>query len=95
MMEKTDVLNTSKMENIKNKEKVAEKIESLWGENSFRQKKPKFESKKLSIKLETNGTEKRKIMLKMESESPNIHSSNYSLISELLREFFNGSSNIG
>ena len=94
-MEKTDVLNTSNMDKIKNKEKVAEKIESLWGENSFPQKKPKFESKKLLIKLATNGTEKRKFLLKMECESPNIHSSKYSLISELLREFFNGSSNIG
>jgi len=93
-MEKPKVLNTSKMENIKNKEKVADKIESLWGENSFPHKKPKFESKKLLIKLKTSGTEKRKFMLKMESESPNIHSSNYYLISELLRGFFNGSSNL-
>jgi len=94
MMEKTEVLNTSKMENIKNKEKVADKIDSLWGETSLSHRKPKFESKKVVIKLESNGLEKRKFILKMESESPNSHSSDYSLISELLREFFNSSSNL-
>ena len=93
-MEKDKMLNTSKMDPIKNKEKVAEKIDSLWGENSSTNKKSKFETKKLLIKLETNGSEKRKIMLKMESGSPKVHTSNYSLISELLREFFNGSTNL-
>ncbi len=92
-MEKIKVSHSPKIESIRSKEKVGQKIESLWGDNSMDIKKSKYESKKLMIKLETNGKEKRKIMLKMESGSPNVRSNNYSLISELLKEFFNGSNN--
>lgn len=81
------------MDSISKKEKVGSKIDSLWEENSVYNKKTKYESKKLIIKLETNGTEKRKIMLKMESGSPNVNSNNYTLISEILKEFFNNNSN--
>ena len=92
-MEKIKVSHSPKMEPIRNKEKVGQKIESLWGENSMSDKQTKYESKKLLIKLETTGKEKRKLMVKMESGSPNVHSNNYSLISQLLKEFFNGTNN--
>ena len=52
-----------------------------------------LENKKLVIKLETTGSEKRKILLKLESGSSKVHSGNFSLISELLKDFFkNGES---
>ncbi|MFX1569405.1 MAG: hypothetical protein ACFFCV_13670 [Promethearchaeota archaeon] len=94
-MEKVKLSNNPKVESIRNKEKVGHKIESLWGENSHYDKNSSYESKKLMIKLETNGKEKRKITLKMESGSPNAHSNNYSLIFDLLKEFFNGTNNSG
>ena len=93
-MEEIKLTKSPKMQVISNKEKVGGKIESLWGDNSINDKRSKYESKKLMIKLEANGKEKRKIMLKMECGSPNVHSNNYSLISELLKEFFNGTNNI-
>jgi hypothetical protein len=89
-MEKVKVSHSPKLESVRSKEQVGQKIESLWGENSFKERKSKYESKKLLIKLETNGKEKRKIILKLESGSPTVHSNNYSFISELLKEFFNG-----
>ncbi|MHA1932886.1 MAG: hypothetical protein ACW96X_10120 [Promethearchaeota archaeon] len=67
---------------------MVDKIENLWGNGNLNGKKSKFENKKLIVKLETSGTEKRKISLKLESSSSNIHSSNYNLLSDLLREFF-------
>ena len=68
-------------------------VESLKIPNSISENNSKNESKKLMIKLETNGKEKRKILLKLESGSSAVHSSNYNLISELLKEFFNGANN--
>jgi len=94
-MEKFKLSNSPKIESIRNREKVGQKIESLWGEKSHDDKNSKYESKKLMIKLETNGKEKRKFTLKMESGSPNAHSNNYSLIFDLLKEFFNGTNNSG
>lgn len=91
-MEKTKLLNNTKKGEFNNKEKVGNKIESLWGENSSVNNKSKYESKKLLIKLETTGREKRKLLLKLESGSPTVHSSNYNIISQLLKEFFNGNS---
>ncbi len=92
-MEKTKLLNNTKKGEFNNKEKVGNKIESLWGENSSVNNKSKYESKKLLIKLEeTTRREKRKLLLKLESGSPTVHSSNYHIISELLKEFFNGNS---
>jgi len=92
-LEKIKVSHSPKIESVSKKEKVGSKIESLWGENAIYDKKSKYESKKLIIKLETNGKEKRKISLKLESGSPKVHSSNFNLISELLKEFFNGTNN--
>ncbi|MHA1294454.1 MAG: hypothetical protein ACTSQJ_17565 [Promethearchaeota archaeon] len=70
------------------REKMANKIENLW--------KPKYNksslgNKKLTIKFESNGNEKRKILLKLECGNHNINSNNFGLISELLKEFFNQS----
>jgi len=80
-----------KINPLMSKEKVGNKIDSLWSENSPFDKNSKYKSKKLLIKLETSGKEKRKILLKLESGSPKVQNSNYHLISELLKEFFNGS----
>ncbi len=92
-MEKIKISHSPKIESVNKKEKVGSKIDSLWDPNSIYDKKSKYESKKLIIKLETNGKEKRKILLKLESGSPKVHSSNYNLISELLKEFFNSTNN--
>jgi hypothetical protein len=90
-LEKVKLSQNSNIENISNKEKIGNKIDSLWSERSSFSKNSKFETKKLKIKFETNGIEKRKISLKLESSSPKTSSSDYTLISELLKDFFNGS----
>jgi len=92
-MEKTKLVNNAKISPISNKDKVANKIESLWNENLSPHKNYKNENKKLVIKIETTGKERRKLLLKMESASSKTQSNNYYLISELLKEFFNGNSN--
>jgi len=92
-LEKIKITHNPKIETINTNEKVGKKIDSLWTENTHINKNLKYESKKLIIKLETNGKEKRKILLKLESGSPKVHSSNFNLISELLKEFFNGVNN--
>jgi len=89
-MDKIKLSHNPKIESVNNKEKVGNKIESLWSENSTTNRNSKYESKKLIVKLETSGIEKRKISLKLESDSPKASSSNYTLISELIKEFFNG-----
>jgi hypothetical protein len=90
-MEKVKVFNGSKLEPV-NKEKrdlMAEKIDSLWGKRkNSPEKQSKYENKKLVIKLQSFGKEKRKILLKLESGSSNIHQNNYNLLSELLKDFF-------
>lgn len=91
ILEKLKLSKDTPIESHNNKEKVGNKIDSLWSENLSTSKNLKYESKKLVIKLETTGIEKRKISLKLESESPKPTSSNYILISELIKEFFNGS----
>jgi len=88
-MEKPKILNGSKIEPITSKAKVANKIDSLWGNNSSNGSKLKNGNKKLVIKLESLGKETRKISLKLESSSSNINSNNYNLLSDLLKEFFN------
>lgn len=88
ILEKPSILRESKLRPKRNKEKMVDKIENLWGNGNSNGKNSKFETKKLSVKLETSGKEKRKILLKLESSSSNIHSSNYNLLSELLKEFF-------
>ncbi|MFX0003611.1 MAG: hypothetical protein ACFE9C_08695 [Candidatus Hodarchaeota archaeon] len=90
-MEKVKLTQNSKIENISNIQKIGEKIDNLWSEKSSSSKNSKYETKKLIIKFETNGIEKRKIFLKLESGSPKASSSDYTLISELLKDFFNGS----
>ncbi|MFX0036816.1 MAG: hypothetical protein ACFE9I_14395 [Candidatus Hermodarchaeota archaeon] len=92
-METQKLLNPSKTKSFNNKQEIADKIDSLWGERLSKDRNTKYESKKLTIKLESKGKEKRKILLKMESGTPKVHSSNYNLISQLLKEFFNGSNN--
>lgn len=90
-MEKVKVLNGSKLEPVKREKKdiMAEKIDSLWGNRKASlEKQTKYENKKLVIKLETFGKEKRKILLKLESGSSNVHQNNYNLLSELLKDFF-------
>ena len=90
-MEKVKVLNGSKLEPLskEKKEIMAEKIDSLWGNRNISQEKQlKYENKKLVIKLETRGKEKRKLLLKLESGSSNVHENNYNLLSELLKDFF-------
>jgi hypothetical protein len=91
ILEKLKLSKDPKNDPLNKKEKVGNKIDSLWSENSLTSKNFKFENKKLVIKLETNGIVKRKISLKLESESPKATSSNYILISELVKAFFNGS----
>lgn len=92
-LEKIKVSHDPKLEPLNAKGKVGNKIDSLWSDNTHNNKSLKYESKKLIIKLATSGKEKRKILLKLESGSPKVHSSNYNLISELLKEFFNGANN--
>ena len=93
ILEKIKISHSPKIETLNTKEKVGNKIESLWTENTHINKNLKYKTKKLIIKLESSGKEKRKILLKLESGSPKIHSSNYNLISELLKEFFNSTNN--
>lgn len=92
-MEKPKILNGAKIEPFTNKEKVANKIDNLWNNNSSHTGKFKNEKKKLLIKLESSGKETRKISLKLESSSSSVNSSNYILLSELLKEFFKGNNN--
>ena len=87
-LEKPSLLGESKLKPKRKKEKMVDKIENLWGNGNSNGKNSKFETKKLSVKLETSGKEWRKISLKLESSSPNIQYSNYTLLSELLKEFF-------
>jgi len=88
-MEKATVLKSDKLESISKKAIVADRLQNLWGEKSSHDRDSKFETKKLEIKLETSGKEKRKIFLKLESGSSSINSNNFHLLSELLKEFFN------
>jgi len=92
-METPKLLNPSKTKSFNKKQEIADKIDSLWGERQSKDRNTKYKSKKLTIKLESKGKEKRKILLKMESGTPKVHSSNYNLISQLLKEFFNGNNN--
>jgi len=87
-MEKPKILNGAKIEPFTSKEKVANKIDNLWNNNSSYAGKFKNEKKKLLIKLESSGKETRKISLKLESSNSNVNTSNYNLLSELLKEFF-------
>lgn len=87
-LEKPALIEESKVKSNRNKEKMANKIENLWDNGNSNGKNSKFETKKLFVKFETSGKERRKISIKLESYNSNIHSSNYNLLSELLKEFF-------
>ena len=86
-------LNSDKIKMLSNKEKVANKIESLWNNNSIHDGNHKLGNKKLTIKLETSGKERKRISLKLESSNTDVNSNNYNLLSELLKEFFNVNNN--
>ena len=88
-MEKRDTMKKNQLKPIINKKAVlSEKIESLW-EKSSDIRTVKCQKKKLILKLETSGIEKRKILIKLESGNSKVNSSNYNLLSELLKGFFN------
>jgi len=88
-MEKRDIVQKNQLKPPFNKKAVlSEKIESFW-ERSSDVRNSKYQKKKLVLKLETSGVEKRKILLKLESGNSKVNSSNYNLLSELLKEFFN------
>ncbi len=82
------ILNHEQFNPTEKNVKLVKKIDSLWENNYPNGRNSKKESKKLVIKLETTGTEKRKISLKLESSSSKIDSNHYNLLSELLKEFF-------
>ncbi|MHA1242193.1 MAG: hypothetical protein ACTSQU_15640 [Promethearchaeota archaeon] len=91
-MEKPRPQTVNPIDRAKKKERAIERLEDLWGKSSKTAENSKYLSKKLTIKLETNGPEKRKILLKMECGKSKINSNNYHLLSNLLKEFFNSDS---
>ncbi len=92
-LKKQALIDESKLKSNLNKEKMVNKIENLWDNGNSNGKKSKFETKKLFVKFETSGKERRKISIKLECSGSNIHSSNYNLLSELLKEFFKAEKN--
>ena len=87
-MEKSRIQTVNPIDRANKKERAIERLEDLWGKNSKTAENSKYLSKKLTVKLETNGPEKRKILLKMECGKSKINSNNYHLLSNLLKEFF-------
>ena len=88
-MEKSQIQTASMIKRTAKKERAMEQIEGLWGRKSTQEGNSKHLSKKLVVKLETNGAEKRKILLKLECGNASINSNDYHLLSDLLKEFFN------
>ena len=91
-MEKPQVQTARTSKRVDKKEHAMEHLESLWGKDSTKEGNSKHISKKLVVKLETNGAEKRKILLKLECGKSSINSNNYHLLSDLLKEFFSSNS---
>lgn len=91
-MEKSRTQTVNPIDRANKKERAIERLEDLWGKGSKTAENSKYLSKKLTVKLETNGPEKRKILLKMECGKSKINSNNYHLLSDLLKEFFNSDS---
>jgi len=91
-MEKTRTQTVNPIDRANKKERAIERLEDLWGKSSKTAENSKYLSKKLTIKLETNGPEKRKILLKMECGKSKINSNNYQILSNLLSEFFTSDS---
>jgi len=92
VLEKSRTQTINPIDRARKKERAIEKLEDLWGKNSKTAENYKYHSKKLTVKLETNGPEKRKILLKLECGKSKINSNNYHLLSDLLKEFFNSDS---
>ncbi len=91
-MEKPQVQTVRNNKRADKKEHAMEHLESLWGKDTTKEGNSKHISKKLVVKLETNGAEKRKILLKLECGKSSINSNNYHLLSDLLKEFFSSNS---
>jgi len=91
-MEKSRTQTVSPIDRANKKERAIERLEDLWGKSSKTAENSKYISKKLTVKLETNGPEKRKILLKLECGKSKINSNNYLLLSDLLKEFFTSDS---
>ena len=91
-MEKSRTQTVNPIDRANKKERAIERLEDLWGKDSKIAENSKYLSKKLTVKLETNGPEKRKILLKMECGKSKINSNNYHLLSNLLKEFFSSDS---
>ena len=91
-MEKSQIQTTSINKRSDKKERAIEQLEGLWGRRSTQDGKSRPLSKKLVVKLETNGAERRKILLKLECGKSSINSNNYHLLSDLLKEFFSSNS---
>jgi hypothetical protein len=87
-MEKSRTQTVNPIDRANKKERAIERLEDIWGKSSKTAENSKYISKKLTVKLETNGPEKRKILLKMECGKSKINSNNYHLLSNLLKEFF-------
>jgi len=87
-MEKSRTQTVNPIDRANKKERAIEGLEDLWGKSSKTAENSKYLSKKLTVKLESNGPEKRKILLKMECGKSKINSNNYHLLSNLLKEFF-------
>ena len=92
VLEKTRTQTVNPIDRANKKERAIEQLEDLWGKSSKTAENSKCLSKKLTVKLETNGPEKRKILLKLECGKSKINSNNYHLLSDLLKEFFNSDS---
>jgi len=88
VLEKSQKHTVNPIDRAIKKERAIERLEDLWGKSSKTAENSKYLSKKLTVKLETNGPEKRKIFLKLECGSSKINSNNYHLLSDLLKEFF-------
>jgi len=91
-LEKSRTQTVDPIDRANKKERAIDRLEDLWGKSSKTVENSKYLSKKLTVKLETNGPEKRKILLKLECGKSKINSNNYQLLSDLLKEFFNSNS---
>ena len=92
VLEKSQTQTVNPIERANKKERAIDRLEDLWGKSSKKVDNSKYLSKKLKVKLETNGSEKRKILLKLECGKSKINSNNYHLLSDLLKEFFSSNS---
>ena len=92
VLEKNRTQTVNPIDRANKKERAIERLEDLWGKNSKTANGSNGLSKKLTVKLETNGPEKRKILLKLECSKSKINSNNYQLLSDLLKEFFTSNS---